>query len=82
MLENAAESHPSSAPVKMRDIILYERNRPATAKVYSEVASMQAEQSNGERHVRLPRCTVVSGQIDLNTGGEVGDPDEKANFPK
>ncbi len=38
--------------------------------------------------MRLPRCTVVSGQIDLNTGGVVveceayrdqSDPDEKAN---
>jgi hypothetical protein len=52
------------------------------AKVYSEAASTQAEQSNGERPVRLPRCTVVSGQIDLDTGGVVGDPDEKANFLK
>ena len=66
----------------MRDIILYERNKGAIAKVYSEVASTQAEQSNGERLVRLPWCTMVSGQIDLNTGGAVGDPDEKANYPK
>jgi len=48
------------------------------AKVYSEAASTQAEQSSGECLVQLPWCTVVSGQIDLNTGGEVGDPDEKA----
>ena len=32
--------------------------------------------------MRLPKCTVVSGQIDLNTGGVVGDPVEKANFRK
>jgi len=51
-------------------------------KVYSEAASTQAEQSSGERRVRLPRCTVVSGQIDLHTGGEEGDPDEKANSHK
>ena len=79
-------------------IILYERNKGACldtaapvdnqAKVYSEVASTQAEQSNGERRVRLPRCTVVPGQIDLNTGGArakfyvQSDPDEKANLPQ
>ena len=56
-------------PRKSRAIILYERNRPAFAKVYSEVTSTQAVQSNGERHVRLPKCTMVSSQIDLNTGG-------------
>ena len=38
-------------------------------KVYSELASTQAEESNGERDLRLPWCTVVSGQVDLNTGG-------------
>jgi hypothetical protein len=48
MLENGAESHPSSAPTKIGIIILYERNKGATAKVYSEAASTQAEQSSGE----------------------------------
>ena len=71
----------------MGNIILYARNTPqggrrVLAKVYSEAASTQAEQSSGECHVQLPWCTVVSGQIDLNTGGEVGDPDEKANSAK
>jgi hypothetical protein len=28
--------------------------------------------------VAVPRCTVVAGQIDGSTGGEGGDPDEKA----
>jgi hypothetical protein len=55
------------------------QGRLRIAKVYSEVASAQAEESNGERRVRLPQCTVVVGQIDLNTGGVVGDPVEKAN---
>lgn len=38
--------------------------------------------------MRLPQCTVVSGQIDLNTGGAraefctQSDPDEKANPPQ
>ncbi len=38
--------------------------------------------------MRLPKCTVVSGQIDLNTGGarakfsSQSDPDEKANPPQ
>lgn len=72
-------------PRRSRAIILYERNRPAIAKVYSEATSTQAVHRNGERLMRLPQCTVVSGQIDLNTGGARGrfctqsDPDEKAN---
>jgi hypothetical protein len=38
--------------------------------------------------MRLPWCTIVSGQIDLNTGGArvrcctQSDPDEKANPPQ
>jgi len=32
--------------------------------------------------VAVPRCTVVSGHIDLKTGGEEGDPDEKAKYLK
>jgi len=31
------------------------------------------------RIVAVPWCTVVAGQIDVSTGGEGGDPDEKAN---
>ena len=30
------------------------------------------------RIVVVPWCTVVAGQIDVSTGGEGGDPDEKA----
>ena len=61
-------------------------------KVYSELASTLAEESNGERDLRLPWCTVVSGQVDLNIGGacldrldnqveqfDPSDPVEKAN---
>jgi hypothetical protein len=83
------------APKKIAAIILYERNGGAgldeldhQAAVYSEAASTQAVQSNGERDLRLPRCTMVSGQIDLNTGGArvrrytESDPDEKANPPQ
>jgi hypothetical protein len=51
---------------------------------------MQAVQSSGDAQSRSPavpvpvllRGTVVSGQIDLKTGGEGGDPDEKAKYPK
>jgi len=46
------------------------------------MAGMQAVQSSGDAHVAVPRCTVVSGQIDLKTGGEEGDPDEKAKHLK
>jgi hypothetical protein len=91
MFENAARAKRSPQrqvhPRKSRAIILYERNGSAFAKVYSEVTSTQAVQSNGERQVRLPKCTMVSGQIDLNTGGvrvrfcTQSDPDEKAKFP-
>jgi len=70
--KRGAEFPGFSAPKKMVGIILYERNRPATAKVYSEVASTQAEHSSGVCLVQLPWCTVVSGQIDLNTGGGAG----------
>jgi len=52
MLENAAESPVSSAPQKMREPSFYTRETGAqrtTAKVYSEKASTQAVQSNGER---------------------------------
>ena len=61
------------------------------AIVYSELASTQAEQSNGDapKTGAVPWCTVVSGQIDLNTGGAKvecnetrSDPVEKANPPK
>ncbi|MCL4528058.1 MAG: hypothetical protein M1282_01435 [Chloroflexi bacterium] len=53
----------------MAGIILNERNRGA-AKVYSEKAGTQAEESNGDAlNKRLPWCTVVSGQIDLKIGG-------------
>ena len=72
--------------MKMGAIILYERNKGAMMTVYSEAASTQAEQSSGDAWrcgaIAVPWCTVVSGQIDLNTGGVVGDPDEKANSPK
>jgi hypothetical protein len=30
------------------------------------------------RIVVVPWCTVAAGQIDVSTGGEGGDPDEKA----
>jgi len=91
ILENAAESPASSAPEKIaRDHFIREKqgcSRQPT-KVYSEAASTQAVQSNGERVKRLPQCTVVSGQIDLNIGGaktvfwSCGDPVEKANTLK
>jgi len=82
MPENSYSPHPSSAPTKS-GLIYHKRNRRrAIGTVYSEAASTQAEQSSGERLVRLPRCTMVSGQIDLPTGGVVGDPDEKANSLK
>jgi len=51
MLENAAESPASSAPEKMGKPSFYTRETGAqltTAKVYSEKASTQAVQSNGE----------------------------------
>jgi hypothetical protein len=43
--------------------------RSTTSGSILHLASTQAVQSNGERVKRLPWCTVVSGQIDLNTGG-------------
>jgi len=76
ILQNAAESPASSARAKIASDHFIrekrERKRRPT-KVYSEVASTQAVQSNGERLMRLPQCTMVSGQIDLNTGGARSD---------
>ena len=57
MLENAAESPASSAPEKMSGPSFYTREtgvQLTTAKVYSERASTQAVQSNGERVKRFP----------------------------
>jgi hypothetical protein len=72
MLVSRAESRKSTAPEKMSEPSFYTRETRAqltTAKVYSEVASTQAVQSNGERVKRLPYCTMVSGQFDLDIGG-------------
>ena len=75
MPENAAESPASSAPQKMSEHH-FEREKQGRMKdwqpgeVYSEVAGMQAEESNGEvRAMRFPWCTVVFGRIDLRIGG-------------
>jgi len=75
--KRAAESPASSARTKMGSSFYTRETRVQPAKVYSEAASTQAEQSSGERLVRLPRCTVVFGQIDLNTGGEWATPMRK-----
>jgi hypothetical protein len=48
ILKKPHRTHKSSAPTKMGNILLYGRNKGAMAKVYSEVASTQAEQSSGE----------------------------------
>ena len=82
MIENAADSHLSSAPKKIaRDYFIREKP-PSKAKVYSEAAGTQAVHRNGERLMRLPKCTMVSGQIDLKTGGERATPMRKLNTPK
>jgi hypothetical protein len=54
MLGIAPDSPASGAPKKMRIIILYERNKDAMAKVYSEAAGTQAEQSSGEHGYMTP----------------------------
>ena len=69
MLENAAESQPSSAPWNDGVIICHERNR--RAKVYSEWAGLEAVQSIGDAHLAaVPQCTMVADPIDLIIGGE------------
>lgn len=80
--------------MKMGDIILYERNTLAGGRrvqLRKYTPKWQARKPNKAMESverRLPRCTVVSGQIDLNTGCVVveckayrdqSDPDEKAN---
>jgi hypothetical protein len=81
MLKNGDETHLSSAAQRWGDIIYTRETGTLIAKVYSEVASPQAEQSNGEYHVRLPRYTVAFGQIDLGTGGEWRPDDAKRLIP-
>ena len=74
MLGIAPESHTSGAPKKIaRDHFIREKRGPNDdQQKYTpkrRARKLPFGQSNGERLMRLPWCTVVSGQIDLNTGG-------------
>ena len=68
MPENDAESHPSSAPSHEKEFMFHQRNKSAMG-VYCKVADAKAVQSNGDALVAVPRCTLVSDQNDVSTGG-------------
>jgi hypothetical protein len=76
MLESGDESHLSCAPNKYRGAIIFpERNRPAAANRRIILRGWQVWRPYNALETRLvavPRCTLVTGQIDLSTGGEGG----------
>jgi hypothetical protein len=72
MLENAADSHTSGAPKKMASHHFI-REKPPRLSCYQYTRNWQARKpykAVETREVAVPRCTVVSGQIDLHTGGK------------
>ena len=80
MLENVAESPASGAPRKSGAHFSREKPSSDLVKYTSKRQDNKPYKAMETREVAVPRCTVVAGQIDLYTGGEVGkDPDEKAN---
>jgi len=76
-------------PRRWRAIILGERNRRVDSGEAYDVdksilrfgrhASSPSGKAVETRTVAVPQCTVVSGQIDLNTGGEGATPMRKLN---
>jgi len=64
----AADSHTSGAPPHEKEFMFHRRNRGAMG-VYCKVADTKAVQSNGDALVAVPRCTMVSDQNDVSTGG-------------
>src|SRR3972149_1313216 len=88
MLENRAESHTSGAPQKIaRDHFIREK-RPSNYKSILRSGKHASCIKQWRALDATPWCTIVSGQIDLNTGGArakfctQSDPDEKANPPQ
>ena len=81
MLENAAESPASSAPRKSGSH--FSRQKPSSGMGESILSKDRTiSRTKQWRHAEeaSPKCTMVTGPIDLYTGGEGGkDPDEEAN---
>jgi hypothetical protein len=64
-------------------LIFHARNRPVERSILRSDRSTSRTQQWRIAEQAAPRCTVVTGLIDLCTGGEGGkDPDEEANFHK
>ncbi len=77
MLENPAESQLSGAPKKSGGLIFHARNRPVERSILPSDRSTSRTQQWRFAEQAAPRCTVVTGPIDLYTGGEGGkDPDD------
>jgi hypothetical protein len=67
-LEKRAESHLSGAPMNIaRDHFIREKQGRKKSILQNGKQVSRTKQWRAFR--RLPWCTVVSGQIDLNTGG-------------
>ena len=80
MLENAAESHTSGAPRK--SAAHFSRQKPSLGlqSILRKDRTISRTKQWRYAEEASPRCTVVTGPIDLYTGGEGGkDPDEEAN---
>ena len=83
MLVNRAESPASGAPIKSGELIFHARNRPVEQSILPSDRSTSRTKQWRYAEEASPRCTVVTGLIDLYTGGEGGkDPDEEANSHK
>jgi len=61
------------APIKSGELIFHARNRPADGEsiLPSDRSTSRTQQWRIAEEVS-PRCTVVTGPIDLYTGGEGG----------
>ena len=81
ILEKAAESHTSGAPRKSGSH--FSRQKPSSGMGESILSKDRTiSRTKQWRHAEeaSPKCTMVTGPIDLYTGGEGGkDPDEEAN---
>ena len=81
MLVNRADSHTSGAPRKSGSH--FSRQKPSSGMGESILSKDRTiSRTKQWRHAEeaSPKCTMVTGPIDLYTGGEGGkDPDEEAN---
>jgi len=75
MLENAAESHTSGAPLQDEGHPISQKKQGRMGEVYCQNGRRKSRTASIGETARLPWCTVVSGHDDLSTGGVADDPD-------